>query len=180
MSAGKKDGFTALDAEELQCTLAQKLIPVADKIRDLHTQFGGRPYIVRIIRTRWTGSKRGVGSEHVMKETTITPTPLVVSLDGLQETLTPVGLNEYGSLQVTNISGRYTEEQLRGFDKSGNGLPSNEQLWWEIEFPRVRDGKPGVKRRFAVRSAPNYSPYSFQWSVSLDSVDERRNRQGEP
>lgn len=175
----KENTFTSLKTGEQKNTLAHKLIPVADRLRDLHTKFGGRTYKVKIIRTKWSGGRRGIGEEYVTSELIILPTPLVVDLSSLQEVLTPVGLNEVGSVQINEISGRFSEEQLRGLDSNGVEIPNDEQVYYEIEFPRIRDGKSPIRRRFIISQAPNYSPYSFQWRITLSKVDEDRNALGE-
>lgn len=158
-------------------TLTRRLIPVADKLRDLHTRFGGRVYNVRIIRTQWSGGSRGVGRETITSVTDIRPTPRVMDLSSLQEITTPIGLNESGSVQVNQISGRFTEEILLGIDPELKQPPRNENIFYEIEFPRA-DGKSSTKRRFHIRAAPSYDPYGFQWSITLEKADEDRDREG--
>jgi hypothetical protein len=170
------DGFTKLG--DIKNTLTAKLTRTVDKIRDLHTVFGRRPYVVRIIRSKWSGPKRGRGTEIFVSESCLSPTPLVSDLSSLQEVLTPIGFNEMGAVQVSEISGRYSEEFLLGVDSDGNQLNPNESFFWEIEYPR-RDGKPSQKRRFHVQSTPTYSAARFQWSVSLNAVDQDRARNGE-
>lgn len=180
MASGRtkdKDGFTVVEPGMIGKTLSQKLVPVADKVRDLHTRFGGRVYNVRIVRTRWSGGKRGVGTESIIDITYIRPTPRVVDLTSLQEITTQIGLNEAGSIQVTQISGRFTEEILLGIDPELKEPPVNENIFYEIEFPRS-DGRAAKKRRFHIRAAPSYDPYGFQWSVTLEKADEDRDRAG--
>jgi len=173
-----KDGFTVVAPGMLGKTLTRKLVPVVDKVRDLHTKFGGRVYNVRIIRTRWSGNARGVGKEAITSITDVRPTPRVVDLGSLQEVTTLIGLDEAGSVSVNQISGRFTEEILLGVDAAQRQPALNENVFYEIEFPRV-DGKPGVKRRFHIRAAPNYDPYGFQWSIVLEKADEDRGNMGD-
>lgn len=175
----KKDGFTVPTPEHLRSSLAQKLIPAVDKVRDIYTQVGARPYRVRILRTRWSGARRGVGVEQVTHELELLPTPLVVDLQSLSEVLTPVGRYEQGVVQLQYISGRYTEDQLLGVGPNGDQVAPNETVYYEIEFFR-RDGTPAEKRRFVVDAAPYYSALKFQWNVSLVSATERRARDGTP
>ena len=171
------EGFCVLDPTQYKNTLANKLIGVADSLRDLNTKFGGRPYIVRIIRTLWTEGRRGIGEEVLTFERLILPTPLVSDLSGIAEILQPVGMAEDGGVSVSQISGRYTEEELRGFDAEGHPPNLDEKFWWEIEFPRLNGHS--VKRRFSLRAQPNYSAFGFQWSVILETVDQERTRAGD-
>lgn len=180
MASGRtkdKDGFTVVETGMIGEALTSKLIPVADAIRDLHTRFGGRVYEVRIIRTLWTGDRRGIGQESITNLLSIRPTPRVVDLSTLQEVTSPIGLNEAGSVQVNQISGRFTDEHLLGIDPDLVGPARNVNIFYEIEFPR-RDGRSSLKRRFHIRSAPNYDPYAFQWSITLEKADEDRDSAG--
>lgn len=174
-----KDGFTVPDAQTLACTLGQKLIPAVDRIRDLYTRFGARPYRVHIVRTRSSGPTRGVGVEQVVQELELLPVPMVVDMRSLTEMVTPVGVNEQGIVQLQYISGRYTEEQLLGFGPSGAPVAPNETVYYEITFFR-RDGRPAERRRFVRDSVPSYNALQFQWMVTLVSALENRSRDKSP
>jgi len=181
MSGGgtKKDGFTVPDPAQLNKSLAQKLIPTVDRIRDLYTRFGARPYRVTIVRTRFSGAHRGVGVEQVVHELELMPTPLVVDMRALTEVVTPVGVNEQGVVQLQYVSGRYTEEQLLGIGPDGTPVAANETVYYEIEFFR-RDGGASERRRFVRDSVPTYNSLQFQWLITLTSVLENRARDRTP
>lgn len=169
--------FTLLGNGDFAKTLAAQLITVADQLRDLRVSFGLRPYNVRIIRTRWTGSTRGVGDEFVTFEMVLLPTPNVRDLSTLSEIVQPIGLDEVGAVLLNEISGRYSEQALRGLDSTGTPLGNNENIFYEIEFPRL-DGGPSEKRRFFLRSAPMYRADKFDWQVRLEKSHENRTPQG--
>lgn len=171
--------YTVLSGSALKGTLARCLIPVVDSLRDLRVKFGLRPYLVRIIRTKWTVDERGEGVEFVLHEFPILPTPRVSDLTALTTEVQSIGLDESGSVLLTEVSGRYTEDQLRGLDVDGSPVPDDENIFYEIEFPRV-DGKPSERRRFVLRSAPTYLPGEFQWQLRLEQSHEARGRSGEP
>jgi hypothetical protein len=175
----KKDGFTVPDPATLRCSLARRLIPAVDRVRDLYTQIGARPYRVWIIKTRFTGERRGRGVEQVIHETEILPTPLVVDLRALSEVVTPVGVNDQGVIQLQYISGRYTEELLLGVGLDGHPVAPNETVYYEIEFFRA-DGLPSERRRFVRDSVPHYNALQFQWLVTLVSAIENRARDRTP
>ncbi len=174
-----KDGYTVPDAATLKCSLAQKLIPSVDRIRDIYTRLGARPYRVFIVRTRFAGPRQGMGVEQVVSELELLPTPLVVDMRGLSEMVTPVGVNEQGIVQLQYISGRYTEEMLLGIGSTGQPLPANETVYYEIIFFR-RDGGPPERRRFVRDAVPTYNALQFQWQVNLVSALENRSRDGTP
>lgn len=170
------NGFTV--ASGLSRTLAGRLVKVADRVRDLATRFGLRPYRVYIVRTRWTAGERGAGAEYVTQELELQPTPRVASLDSLAEVIQPVGIVEEGTLRVDEISGRYQEEHLRGYGSDGAPPEPDEQVFWEVEWVR-QDGQPGERLRFTVRGKPAYEPGRLAWSVTLTRAQQARGRQGE-
>lgn len=175
----KKDGFTVPTADRLRHSLAQKLIPVVDRARDIQTQLGLRPYRVQIIKTRWSGTTRGRGVEQVVSELEILPTPFVVDMRSLSEVVTAVGVNEEGMVQLQKISGRYSEEMLLGIGSDGNPVAPNENVYYEIEFFR-RDGGLSEKRRFVIDSTPTYLAGQVEWQITLVSANENRDRSGSP
>jgi len=155
------------------------LISVADGIRNLYASFGLRPYVVRIIKTRWSGGRRGVGAETVISETPILPVPLASDISSLAEVNTAVGVDEFGEIVVSQISGAYTEDFLRGQDSQGRPVAVDEQFYWEIEFPPSCAGGDGDRRRFVVKGAPYYKADAFHWSVRLEKARMDRARNGE-
>lgn len=175
----KKDGFSVATPERLRTSLASKLIPAVDKLRDIYTKFGARPYRVRIIRTRFSGPRRGNGVEQIIHELELLPTPLVVDMRSLTEMVTPIGVNEQGVIQLQQVSGRFTEEQLIGVGPDGTQVPENETIYYEIEFFR-RDGGQAERRRFVRDSIPMYNALQFQWQLTLVSVVESRGRDRVP
>lgn len=171
--------FTQFGPGEYARTLTADMVEVADDLRDLYTEFGQRPYRVRIIRTKAADGLRGHGPEVVTFEFEILPTPKLMDLDGIQEILQPIGLDEVGGVTVREISGRLTDEILRGLDEDGTGPGVNENVFYEVEFPRL-DGRPSTKRRFQLRGAPFYDAEAIQWRVKLERAHADRDRQGVP
>lgn len=176
---GPPVSFKQLTGAQLTGTLGRLLVPVADLLRDIRVGFGLRPYRVRMIRTRWSGGRRGVGAESVTAEVEILPVPLLADLTGLQAIVQPVGQDEISSLQLSEISGRYTEEELRGLAPGGAPIGPDEQFYYEVEFLRA-DGLESDRRRFYPSSAPTYQPTRYQWVVMLERSHEGRARDGSP
>ncbi len=170
-------GFTQLNGDISQTVIAS-LTPCVDKIRDLYTQLGARPYHVNLVHTQWSGGERGVGVEEVIDECPILPTPRVADLSAVNKQLLSVGLEEAGDIRVSEISPRFTEDQLMGISEDGTPVPGDQNFYWEIFFPRA-DG-PGVRRRFTPKAVPNYNPTRFQWWIDLVKAYEDRTRQGDP
>jgi len=170
--------FTDPTGMQSSQTLARKLIPIVDSIRDLATKFGTRPYKVRVVRARWSSGQRGVGTPVIERALDILPTPLLQDMSGITEIVQSVGLDEIGGVSVSEISGRFTDEELRFCQPDGTPLGPDEEVWYEIEFPRP-DGKPGDLRRFYMNAAPMYFASRMQWTIRLEKAHSDRGRRGD-
>lgn len=171
--------FTKVTGQQIQNSLARKFVPLADSLRDLFTKFGLRPYIVRMVRVAWNGIERGVGLPQVESAVVIEPTPKITDFTALQEIVQPIGLDEIGGILLSEVSGRYTEEELKGLKPGETEIPPHIEFFYEIEFPRI-DNAPVVKRRFFIRSAPAYESGRLQWSLRLEKSTEDRALNGDP
>lgn len=161
-------------------TLVKKLGPTADKLRDLVSQAGLRPYRFRIIRERWSGGKRNQGVPEVTSTFEVTPTPKIADFNSLTEDLTPVGLDEVGEVQVSQISPRFTEDQLRGYGENGEPPSPDEEVFYEIEFLPTGSRQESIRRRFTLRGAPMNFPGRFEWVLRLARSRPDRRRDGSP
>lgn len=160
-------GFTVHSPEEFGGTLGQKLIRTVDRLRDQQTRFGMRPYVVKIVRVRWSGGDRNVGEPVIVKEDVILPTPKVTDLGGLRDVMEAIGREESGELQVSEISGRYSEGYLRGVDAEGDVIGPDESVYWLLEFTGQGRGGTIEKRFFQPSSVPAYKADRFEWVVTL-------------
>ncbi len=89
-----------------------------------------------------------------------------------------IGSEEMGGIRISEISPRFTEDQLIGSANDGTPVPSDMNFYYEVFFPRAKG--PGARRRFTVNGAPNYNPTRFQWWIDLQRAYEDRTRQGDP
>jgi len=170
--------FTTVTTSQAKGTLARKFIPLADSLRDLLTKFGLRSYRVSFVRVSWSSGRRGIGTPTVIEEKVILPTPKISSLDAVSELLQPIGLSEVGSIQLSGISGTYTEEQLLGQSPEGDDIPPDQEFFYEIEFfPNAGEAK---KRRFTPKSVPSYLAGKLQWIIALEKANDDRARNGDP
>ncbi len=176
----KSNGFTNLINGEYNRTLARKLVPVADSLRDLLTKAGLRPYVLRLVWTEWTRGMRDEGTEEVVRMVQILPTPKVQAVETLEEVVRAVGTEEFGEILVTQISARYTENFLRGFGEDGSETPANQSFYYEIEFPNENGTFPGIKRRFTLQGAPALYPGRFGWELKLRKAIANRGLDGIP
>ena len=170
-------GFTQLSGPMIDRTLVRALTGCVDQIRDIHTCLGARAYEVLLVRTRWTGGRRGQGVEEVLEESAILPTPLVSDFKSLITTQQPVGREDNGTITISEISPRFTGDQLLGLSNDGAPIPRDENFYYEVRAIRA-DGL-AVRRRFMPNSVPDYNPTNFEWTIQLIKVFEDRSRQGE-
>lgn len=142
-------------------TLAENLVPVADGIRQLATDFGLRPYRVFLVWIGYTADENadglldvdeqgvsaddatvGAGRPYVIAELELLPTPRVGPLGGVRQSLEVVGLTEVGGVMLDQISPSYTEDILMGLlpellDPQHPGqLRAGVQFFYEIQENR--------------------------------------------
>lgn len=161
-----------------QTSLARLLVKPADSLRNLLTVLGVRPYVVRMVYTRYSGGARGIGEESVVSCDAILPTPLILSLDGLSRIVSVVGADEQGGVLLTEVSGCYTEDQLRGLGDGGAELPPDQSFYYEVEFLSMQP--QGERRRFSQSGVPEYVPDQYGWRMRLERAQRDRTRAGAP
>lgn len=160
------DTIRSLREGEFQNTLVGQVGCCVDQIRQINTDMGLRPYHVYIVKLQWTGRQRGDGVLTELERTELLPVPKVADLSNVQLQLQPIGLDEVGTLQISEISARYNEFQLRGLGPAGEELGKNQEFMWEVSWARD-DGTTPIRRRFHPQTLPTYNPGMFQWSVTL-------------
>lgn len=165
------------------CSLAESMGDLVDDVRQMYTDFGLRPYRLFSIVVRWSGGQRGRGEPTVVSEREFLPTPLIKwggrGSGDHGGAATPGGVEERGTVQVTELSPRYTEDEIRGlFHVQRGQLQPGEEGFLEM----VMDGRDGlaIRRRFVVKGTPWRDAEGFQWRSTLLAQDDRRDRVGRP
>lgn len=174
-----------LRPDQLRQTLASKLVPVVDKIRQLNATFGTRPYRVFLVHVLWSGGRIGAGTPAEVSRREILPTPKVVDLSSTVEMISAFGRTEDGSVVVEEISDKFSEDDLMGgtpdlVDAANpNTGRSNAELIWEVQEQRGTEPTP-VVRHYTPAAAPMRRP-PMCWRISLNKRDADRARpQGAP
>jgi hypothetical protein len=167
--------FTQVSNPQAAASLARRFVPLADSLRDLLTRFGLRSYRVLAVRIAWSGGRRGYGTPTVVSEELLLPTPKIAPT--LDQVIQPIGALEVGSVEMSQISGRYSEEQLLGLEEDGSPLPPNVEFFYEVEF--FPHAGPSVRRRFAPKGTPTYYPGRLQWTLRLERSFDSRERNGD-
>lgn len=159
-------------------TLIDELSDIVDCARDIYTSLGLRTYQVSLVWTRWTGGERGRGQEYLLQELPLLPTPKL-DLASVALELKELGMNEQGTITVTQLSARYDEDLLMGRAgplPKGQDLPVDVNFFWEVYTPEQR-GR-GVRRRFFPAGAPSKDAGAFQWTMRLTEQEGERQRNG--
>jgi len=101
--------------EHARRTLAHKLTPKADRIRQFKTKFGLRSKRVFLVWTQWSGEIRGEGDERERARVELLPTPRVSDLTAISRQPRPTGIWPEGTLRVDEISAAaYNRDNLKG------------------------------------------------------------------
>jgi len=178
----KPSWFRPLGDTEIRRSLVEDLVPVADDLRQLYTDFGGRPYRVFLVWVGWSADadgdgvirgrelrledgERGVGRPSLLREEELLPTPSVVGLSALSDTSSALGSEEEGTVQVDQVSLSYSEEVLRGL------LPE----YRDPDHPQsLRDGVSFFWEIVEARPAGRGAPLTAGGRHSVDLAPARR------
>lgn len=156
-------------------SLAERLGPMVDRLRTLHTTTGVRPYRMFSVVARWTGGEEGRGVEEVVRETEFLPRPFV-DVRPLRSETTPAGRKDRGMVRIRELSPRYTEDEIRELVD-----PATDHRKGEFSFVELRiDSRDGVteRRRLTIADVPWRSGDGFEWVVDAYIQQRPRSRTG--
>lgn len=196
---GKPRALTPFEARN---TLAHRLAPRVDRLRQIATKVGIRSDRVFLIWTKYTGVERGEGEEPELARVEILPTPRVSDLTAIQMNPTSGGVLEAGSVRVDRISARFNDDILQG--KVGDatrarGLRIREphDFFYEIvadgrsDAPQVAcssgpsdaeqfSGGPSQapRARYRLVGFPERREDGVEYAVVLERIHEDRNADG--
>jgi len=139
----------------LGTNLVDSLVPdVIDELRgSLHPELGVRQFRVFVVTRTWSGEAIGEGTASDA-ELEIDPQPMVKPYVGvafsrtLMLGLEPCGLDESGSVELSEVSLTYTETELGGPPAD----PMRQELLYRIDDAHGQ----GVASRFFIPSAVPY------------------------
>jgi len=157
-------------------SLYETMGSVADDMRQIRVDLGGRPYQVYTVVIAWSGGEEGRGRQKVIRETPFLPTPRVRDLAQITSRPTEVGAAERGDAVLDEISPRYTEEDIAKFFPED--LPAGQRYFIEVRMDS-RDGPNVPRRRFTPRGVPMRRIERFDWTVRLAKQDSDRGPRGE-
>jgi hypothetical protein len=203
---GPTSNLHTLTSNQAARTLAHRLAPLADRLRQLEVNFGLRPYVTFLVWTRWDGEERGEGHQQVERRVALVPNPVVEDLTAV--TLQPyaAGVLPVGSVRISKVSARYPQDLLMGIvmpcdpkasfeSQLAGGPPVDSNALatelegvpepWEFFYEIVEDGRSAIGRapqraRFRPLAAPFRDAGALEWQMVLERVSEGMGRDGNP
>lgn len=168
---------------EARRTLAHRLSPRVDRIRQIATKLGIRPYECYLVWQKWNGSERGEGTPTEARRIQILPNPKVEDIAAVSLGLFGIGMIPVGSIRVTRISAsRFTQDMLTGKwvpTQHENTIPEPYSFFYEI----VEDGRgddPPVRAKYRLLSTPFRRAGQVDWTILLEKISEDLGRDGLP
>lgn len=160
----------SLTPQQAKRTLAHRLGGRIDRIRQIATNLGIRPYKVFLTWVSWSGEDRGSGTETLFKRQEILPVPRVTNIE--TQSLTPfsAGVLPIGQIRLDLISVvSYTEDQLSGRLSGQDDIPANLDFFYEI----VEDGRgdnPAYRHKFRLATQPYRKAGGVYFIVMLERI----------
>ena len=161
--------------------LVYSIAPSIDVIRQIATDLGVRPYRVFMIHVQWTGARRGEGQPTEIARIEILPTPKVQDMAATTQVLQAMGLTEAGGLTVSQISLRFTEDDLMGKTQDlidpeirRTGL-RNAEFFWEVVEARPTGPAP-IPRRYVPADVPMRGSSGWRITLTKQTGDRARGQ----
>lgn len=162
-----------LTPQEASSSLAHRMAGRADRLRQIATKFGLRPYRVFLVWTRWTGGEHGAGVERELRRVELLPSPAVRT--SVQRTLLNPGVFPTGTVSVSKVSATYQGAMLTGEQppagQPGEGLSKP----WDFFYELRTDGRQGdspVSKRYRLADDPSMLPGNMEWVFALAPISE--------
>lgn len=159
-----------LTPQEAKGTLAARLGSRVDRLRQIATNLGIRPYNVFLTWVVYSGQERGEGVASIFKRIQILPNPKITNLDTLTYVPQALGSLALGSLRVEKISPvAFTEDLLSGILSGSEEIPSNMEFFYELQ----QDGRgdnPAYRHKFKLASVPFLQPGKEEYTVILERI----------
>jgi hypothetical protein len=159
-------------------------IGLVDKVRQIATNLGDRPYNVDLVWTRWSGSSIGVGDETEIDRFPLVPNPVLFDLTAVARNPYSAGVLPVGSIRLTEISaGQTSEDLLIGRVRSDRTTPrtSVDDFFYEVRFDGRGAGPneaPPQRARYRLLGSPWYDADNVQFVVLLERASEDPSRLG--
>jgi hypothetical protein len=172
-------GVRPLSPDQAVASFANRFARTADRLRQIATKFGVRPYRVFLTWSVWSGDERGEGTETIVRRNEVLPTPRITSMDSVTFSPYHAGILPVGSVKVDRISvDAFTFDLLRGHyvpNPEEDLIPEPVDFYWEV----VEDGRGDVspiRAKFRLLNYPMRRAGAVEWTCLLERVSEDRTR----
>lgn len=153
----------------LDSSLVDQLVAsVVDPLRAvLYPITGIRAYNVNLVRRRWSGPRRDMGTPTIVSDIRVSPPPKV-SFENNREALhyeaESIGRTEEGECNLTEVSLQYSESDL-----TGSPIAANEEFYYRITDAHGQQ----IKTRYFVPDQPPRPDREkdIGWVISLRRVE---------
>jgi hypothetical protein len=162
----------ALTKEQARHSLAHRLAPRVDRIRQIATKLGIRPYLVSLVWTAFAGSERGEGAEVEIRRIQLLPTPRVMTMDSVMFNPFAIGLIPIGMIRVQLISAQYTFDQLTGrWVPEPHELHIPQPIAFRYEITEDGRGDPNPRsQKYRLASNPHRAAGQVAWQLWLERI----------
>jgi hypothetical protein len=143
-----------------------------DRVRQVATRFGLRPYRVFLVWTQFGGAERGEGTEREVARIEILPAPKVISLDSVALAPQTAGILPMGSIRVEKISVSLTLDQLKGRMipvPHEDHIPVTYSFHYEVREDGRGDTAVEIMK-FRLASDPFRRAGKIDWVVNLERI----------
>jgi len=164
---------------EAKKTIAHRLSPKIDRLRQFATKFGLRPYRVFLVWTKFSASERGEGYETEVRRKEILPTPLVDTVDSVSLVPFAVGVVPVGTVRVSRVSvSQFTADELNGRASGEDHIEEPFSFFYEIVEDGRGDAQP-ARTKYRLSTQPMRRAGNLEWTFLLERMSEDRDRDGE-
>lgn len=170
----------ALQPSEAKRTLVNRFGPRVDRLRQLATKFGLRPYRVFMVWSRFSGGEEGAGEKVILRREEIVPTPKVEGLDSTRFVMSHPGVIPEGTARLSQISIQYTSDHLRGLwipEQHEDRIEPGYAFEYEIVEDGRGDSQP-VRCLYRLSSQPERQAGKVGWVLTLERVSGDLERNG--
>jgi len=169
-----------LSAERAKHSLANRLGTRVDRLRQIATNLGIRPYRVFLVWEKYSGEERGVGDPIVVARHEILPTPKVSGIDSVARNPFGAGMLPVGSIRLDRVSTSMTRDELCGLMIPGrheDHIPEPYSFYYEV----IEDGRGDpcpLRDKYRLAATPMRQAGRVSWVVVLERESEDNQRNG--
>lgn len=180
-----------LDPNRARRTLVARLsghpgkVGLVDKVRQIATNLGARPYCVDLVFVAWSGNEIGRGDPKEVARFPLVPNPVVQDLTSVTLDPRSAGILPTGAVRLKEVSaGAVTDDLLRGVSlPDGTRRPGAVDFFYELRNDGRNDGRaPTERARYRILGQPFLDAENVQYVVLLErsSADPSRLGTGVP